>query len=67
MSDRFVNSLRPVSANASQMTDRKVERNGTTYTQNTANIGRKPEHTAFARIREDSRGFASPGHSVYSG
>lgn len=41
VSDRFVNSLRPVSANASQITTRKVERGGTTYVQNTAHIGRR--------------------------
>lgn len=47
VSDRFVNKVRDeLSANRSQIhepTERKVERNGTTYTQNTEKIGKKPE------------------------
>lgn len=41
VSDRFVNAMRAESsANGSQIKERIVTRNGTTYTQNTANIGK---------------------------
>jgi hypothetical protein len=46
VSDRFVNNLRrDLSANDSQMgqRERKVSRGGTTYTQNTGNIGKQPD------------------------
>lgn len=49
VSQPFVSSLRgELSDNGYQIetpTARKVERNGTTYTQNTTNIGRRPEAT----------------------
>ncbi|MBX3053444.1 MAG: hypothetical protein KF753_18355 [Caldilineaceae bacterium] len=42
VSNRFVTNLRnELSVNGSQIDERKVTRNGTTYTQNTANIGQR--------------------------
>lgn len=41
VSDRFVSSMRKeLSPNGSEITTRTVQRNGTTYTQNTTNIGK---------------------------
>ena len=43
VSDRFVSSIRKeLSPNGSEMIQRLVTRNGTTYTQNTAKIGSRP-------------------------
>lgn len=55
VSDRFVNNLRP-SANGSQIA-RTVERNGSTYTMNTAAIGKsmpKDDDMDFAEVETES-------------
>ncbi|NLG16970.1 MAG: hypothetical protein GX556_06510 [Fibrobacter sp.] len=38
--NRFVSNVRPTSVYRTQITERKVERNGTVYTMNTAKIGK---------------------------
>jgi len=54
VSDRFVNNLRKdLSANGSQINSRTVQRGGTTYTQNTANIGKSSPPVQYGKIEDD--------------
>lgn len=65
VSNRFVSDLRPLSVNSSQMpVERKVTRNGKTYTQDTSKIGRRgfsPPTAKSNRPRDEADEEIEPG------